>query len=125
VRLEGLGQLKKIHLIRTRTRDLSACSIVSLTTTLPRAPVLSKVGTKTKLNSDRLIQVSYVTFRQNIVKCILIVRQGLGKHIPAEANTRNSRTSIARQRISKHASLTTEAVFCVVYAQWLDLAGAV
>jgi hypothetical protein len=27
VRLEGLGQLKKIHLIGTRTSDLSACSI--------------------------------------------------------------------------------------------------
>jgi hypothetical protein len=28
VRLEGLGELKKIHLIGTRTRDLPACSIV-------------------------------------------------------------------------------------------------
>jgi hypothetical protein len=32
-----------------------------------------------------------------------IARQRLGKHIPAGANTRNNRTSIARQRISKHA----------------------
>jgi hypothetical protein len=38
VRLEGLGQLKKIHHIGTRTRDLSACSIVPQPTTLPRAP---------------------------------------------------------------------------------------
>jgi hypothetical protein len=38
VRLEGLGQLKKIHLIRTRTRDLQACSIVPQPTMLPRAP---------------------------------------------------------------------------------------
>jgi hypothetical protein len=37
VRLEGLGQLKKIHLIGTRTRDLPACSIVPQPTTLPRA----------------------------------------------------------------------------------------
>jgi hypothetical protein len=38
VRLEGLGQLKKIHLIGTQTRDLPACSIVPQPTTLPRAP---------------------------------------------------------------------------------------
>jgi hypothetical protein len=36
VRLEGLGQLKKIHLVGTRTRDLPACSIVPQPTTLPR-----------------------------------------------------------------------------------------
>jgi hypothetical protein len=29
VRLEGLGKLKKIHLIGTRTRDLPACSSAS------------------------------------------------------------------------------------------------
>jgi hypothetical protein len=39
-----------------------------------------------------------------------IAGQRLGKHIPAEANAHNM-TSTARQRISKHASLTTEAVF--------------
>jgi hypothetical protein len=47
----------------------------------------------------------------NIVTCILIARQRLGKYISARANARNSRTSIARQRISKYASLTIEAVF--------------
>jgi hypothetical protein len=36
VRLEGLGQLKKIHLIGTRTRDLPACRTVPRPTTLPR-----------------------------------------------------------------------------------------
>jgi hypothetical protein len=36
--MEGLGQVKKIHLIATRTRDLLACSIVPQPTTLPRAP---------------------------------------------------------------------------------------
>jgi hypothetical protein len=45
------------------------------------------------------------------VTCIPIARQRLGKHIPAEANSRNNRTSIPRQRTSKHTSLTTEAVF--------------
>jgi hypothetical protein len=47
----------------------------------------------------------------NTVTCIPIARQQLGKHIPVEANARNNRTSIAKQRISKHASLTIEAVF--------------
>jgi hypothetical protein len=33
VRLKGLGQLKKIHLIGTRTRDHPACSIGTPTNT--------------------------------------------------------------------------------------------
>jgi hypothetical protein len=37
VRLEGLGQLKKMHLIGTRTHYSSACSIVPQPTTLLRA----------------------------------------------------------------------------------------
>jgi hypothetical protein len=37
----------------------------------------------------------------------------LGKHIPPGENTHNNRSSIARQRISKHASLTIESVFYV------------
>jgi hypothetical protein len=40
-----------------------------------------------------------------------IARQRLAKHIPAGAKARNNRTSTARQRISKHVSLTIEAVF--------------
>jgi hypothetical protein len=39
VRLEGLGQLKKIHLIGIRTHNLPVCSIVPQPTTLPRAPM--------------------------------------------------------------------------------------
>jgi hypothetical protein len=35
VRLEGLGQLKKIHLIGTRTHGLPAFGIVPQPTTLP------------------------------------------------------------------------------------------
>jgi hypothetical protein len=46
----------------------------------------------------------------NIVTYRPIARQRLRKNIPAGANTRNNRTSIARQRISKHASLTIEGV---------------
>jgi hypothetical protein len=42
-----------------------------------------------------------------------IARQRLDKHIPAGANARNNMTSIARQRISKHASLAIVAVFSV------------
>jgi hypothetical protein len=38
VRLEGLSQLKKIHLIGIQTRDLPSSSIVPQPTTIPRAP---------------------------------------------------------------------------------------
>jgi hypothetical protein len=56
----------------------------------------------------------YVLYmRVYTVTCIPIARQRLGKHIPAEANARNNKTSIAGQRISKRASLTIEAVFSV------------
>jgi hypothetical protein len=48
-----------------------------------------------------------------IVTWIPIARQRLGKHIPAETNDCNNRTSIARQRIIKHVCLTIEAVFSV------------
>jgi hypothetical protein len=47
------------------------------------------------------------------VICIPIARQRLGKHIPARANGRKNRTSIARQGIIEHASITIEAVFSV------------
>jgi hypothetical protein len=39
VQLEGLGKLKKIHLIGTRSRDLPARSIVPQPTTLPHAAI--------------------------------------------------------------------------------------
>jgi hypothetical protein len=37
--LEGLGQLKNMHLTRTRTRDLPACNIVPQPTMLPCSPI--------------------------------------------------------------------------------------
>jgi hypothetical protein len=40
-----------------------------------------------------------------------IARQRLGKHIPTGVNARNNRTSIANQRISRHASLTIERLY--------------
>jgi hypothetical protein len=46
----------------------------------------------------------------NIATCIFIARQQFGKQIFAGANTRNNMTSVAKQRFSKHAYLTTEAV---------------
>jgi hypothetical protein len=46
-RLEGVGQLKTVHLIRTRIRDLPGCSIVPQPSTLRRAP-------KTKLKESNL-----------------------------------------------------------------------
>jgi hypothetical protein len=47
------------------------------------------------------------------VTCILIATQQNAKHIPAEANIWNNRTSTARQRHNKHASSTIQAVFSV------------
>jgi hypothetical protein len=46
-----------------------------------------------------------------IVTCISVARQRLGKHIPAQGNSLNNTTPIARQRIIKHTSLTIEVVF--------------
>jgi hypothetical protein len=57
-----------------------------------------------------LLVTVYLNWLNNNVTCIPIVRQRLGKHIPARKN----RTFIARQQISKHVFLTTEAVFSVV-----------
>jgi hypothetical protein len=45
VQLEGLGKLKKIHLIGIRTCDLPACSTVPQETTLRRAPIIRKIPT--------------------------------------------------------------------------------
>jgi hypothetical protein len=45
------------------------------------------------------------------VTCRPIARQRIDKHIPTEANARNNRPSIARQRRSKHARLFS--VLCV------------
>jgi hypothetical protein len=55
----------------------------------------------------------------HIVMCTPIARLRLGKYIPAQANSLNNRTSIARQGISKHTSLTIN-VFCVVRAKRLQ-----
>jgi hypothetical protein len=43
----------------------------------------------------------------------LLGNDSLAKHIPAEANARNNRTYIARQRRNKHASSTIQTVFSV------------
>jgi hypothetical protein len=39
VQLEGLGKLKNIDLIGTRSHDLPACSIVPQPTTVPHAAI--------------------------------------------------------------------------------------
>jgi hypothetical protein len=52
-----------------------------------------------------------------IVTCVPIARHRLGKHIPARANARKNRLSIARQPKSKQSSLTTVAVFSVRLVQ--------
>jgi hypothetical protein len=56
--------------------------------------------------------------RKTILEYIpIIATQRHGKHIPAGANSRDNRTSIARQRVSKHASLTIETAFICVLGQ--------
>jgi hypothetical protein len=55
--------------------------------------------------------VSFATI--DIVTCTPIARQRVAKHIPAEANARNSRTSIARQLRGKQALSTIQALFSV------------
>jgi hypothetical protein len=54
MRLEGLGQLKKISsdLIGNGTRDLPACSIVPQLTTLLRAPTLLVNTLEKQINHD-------------------------------------------------------------------------
>jgi hypothetical protein len=65
------------------------------------------------MNKKSIVTVHRVYFVSidNIVTCIFIARQRLVKHTPQEANARDNRTHIARQRISKRASLTVEAVY--------------
>jgi hypothetical protein len=60
--------------------------------------------TKTDISYGTSSILNTVTYRP-------IARQRLGKHIPAGAKAPNNRTPIATHRNSKHASLTTEAVF--------------
>jgi hypothetical protein len=50
--LEKLGQLKKIHLIRTRSRDLLACSIIPQPTTLQSALFFYSSHSKEKCLHD-------------------------------------------------------------------------
>jgi hypothetical protein len=57
------------------------------------------------------VDVSGCELFQDTVTYRPIARQRLDKHIPAEANARDNRTSIVKQRINKHASLTIDAVF--------------
>jgi hypothetical protein len=45
LRLEGLGKLKKFHIIGTRTRDLPACNIVRRLTTRPHVSLVCTVLT--------------------------------------------------------------------------------
>jgi hypothetical protein len=48
-----------------------------------------------------------------VVRAMPITRQRVAKHIPAEANARNNKTSIARQRRGKQSLSTIQAVFSV------------
>jgi hypothetical protein len=52
-----------------------------------------------------------------VVRTMPIVWQRIAKHIPAEANARNNRITIARQRRGKQALSTIRAVFSVGFVQ--------
>jgi hypothetical protein len=69
MRLEGFGQLKEIHLIGTRTRDLPDCSIGPQPTTLPRAQHEMDTNLYFNANSDfRIITIFFVTYPFTISK---------------------------------------------------------
>jgi hypothetical protein len=54
VQLEGLGKLKKIHLIGTQTRDFPACSIVPQPTPVLCAPKIKHRAQELKAMTVRL-----------------------------------------------------------------------
>jgi hypothetical protein len=75
VRLQGLGNLKKIHLIGTRTRDFPACSIVSQPTTRQRSPSLRCVQKELKYVSSCTVSKTYfeaASSSENDVNCYII-----------------------------------------------------
>jgi hypothetical protein len=76
VRLEGLGQLKKIHLIGTRSRDFPACSVVPQQITLPRAPDIQLFSLKISVlhindveNCIHFFFISYINCYVETVFC--------------------------------------------------------
>jgi hypothetical protein len=68
-----------------------------------------------KTEEERRLGISRRRWEDNIVTYKPIAKQRFSKHIPAEANARNNRASISRQRISNHAALRTETVFSCVF----------
>jgi hypothetical protein len=60
VRMEGVGKLKIIRLVGTRTRDIPTCSIVPQPTTLPRAPWETAVLPSSALNWSLDLQVNHL-----------------------------------------------------------------
>jgi hypothetical protein len=77
-----LGQLHASSILRTQVLEIH-CNVIL----------------QTYSQYSEGIFLDIVTYRP-------IARQRLGKHIPVGVNARNNRTSIARQRTSKHAFLT-------------------
>jgi hypothetical protein len=72
----------------------------------------TNISTVTTFRNFVLVEIVHENLTEDsIVTCIPIAMQRHGKNVPAGANARNIRMSIARQRISKHASLTVESVF--------------
>jgi hypothetical protein len=63
-----IRSIEKIHLIGTRTHDLSACSIVPQPTTLPRSPVY----TGRILISEVILEIKLIIFDTTAVKHFLL-----------------------------------------------------
>jgi hypothetical protein len=58
--LEGLGRLKKIHLIETRTRDLPACSIVPQPTDIIVVPCFMNSTNSTPVLFQKTVAISFM-----------------------------------------------------------------
>jgi hypothetical protein len=99
--------------------DLKRTSDPRTQTPKPQARVLQRLRLGRTVISTFSTALPLETTNHDSVTYRPIARQRLGKHILAQAYARINRTSTARQRVSKHASLTIEAVFCVVRAKWL------
>jgi hypothetical protein len=98
----SLGQRREVQFSQTKVQHDEVNEGI-------RTFVLQMLSCLTAPNDTKIL----ILKQFDIVACIAIARQRLGKHIPALANSRDNRTSIPRQRTSKNASLTTEAVFSV------------
>jgi hypothetical protein len=101
----------------SNNHSIVACAFVAAVTTLPSC-YLPTIGVHIETYRAMIgiyeVRHWHSLWCHNIVTYRPTARQRFSKHIPAGANARSN-----SERISKHASLTTETVFCVVRAKTL------